>query len=77
MFLIDWFNDVARWAKAVIGPITPTTDEQLRYICEESGDVSKLQDLIQNSSIFSSSSVVYFPEGNRRNGYTPLTLAAR
>jgi ankyrin repeat protein len=76
--MFGWFENVSNWFKSVLGPIRSTPDEQLRYICEDSGDVNQLEELLRDSlAPNTSSSPLYFPEGNKRAGYTPLTLAAR
>ena len=75
--LFDAWTFLCQGAKKVLSPLLPTPEDKLRYICEETGNVSSLVELLnENPTLLSPKSpVFYFTEG--RAGYSPLTLAAR
>ena len=77
--LFDAWSFLCQGAKKLMSPLLPTPEEKLRYICEETGNVSSLVELLnENPTLLSPKCpVFYFNDDGRRAGYSPITLAAR
>ena len=77
--LFDAWNFLCQGAKKLMSPLLPTPEDKLRYICEETGNVSSLVELLnENPTLLSPNCpVFYFGDDGRRAGYSPITLAAR